>query len=132
MKVLLERIAHARSGDKGNLVNIGVIARDENLYPALLREVTPERVARHFSKRVKGPVRRFELANIGALNFVCAEALDGGGTLSLRSDAQGKSFGGEILSLEIELSTDELRIADALSGSGPQRTDPGNHPEPGR
>jgi hypothetical protein len=110
----LEQIAHARSGDKGNLVNIGVIARDERLYAALLREVTAERVAAHFAHLVHGPVQRYELANIAALNFVCAEALDGGGTLSLRSDAQGKSFGGAILSLDIKLTADEKAIADSL------------------
>jgi hypothetical protein len=110
----LERIAHARSGDKGDLVNIGVIARDERLYEAILREVTVERVVSHFARLVKGPVLRFELANIGAVNFVCAEALDGGGTVSLRSDAQGKSFGGAILSLEIQLTPDEQAIADSL------------------
>ncbi len=110
----LERIAHARSGDKGDLVNIGVIARDERLYPAILREVTVERVAKHFERLVKGAVVRYELANIGAVNFVCTEALDGGGTLSLRSDAQGKSFGGAILNLEIQLTPDEEAIADSL------------------
>lgn len=110
----LERIAHARSGDKGDLVNIGVIAHDERLYAAVLREVTVERVAKHFEALVKGRVIRYELPNIGAVNFVCAEALDGGGTVSLRSDAQGKSFGGAILSLEIELTPDEEAIADSL------------------
>lgn len=110
----LERIAHARSGDKGDLVNIGVIARDERLFAALQREVTSARVAKHFADLVHGAVRRYELPLIGALNFVCAEALDGGGTLSLRSDAQGKSFGGAILSLEIELTPDEEAIADSL------------------
>jgi hypothetical protein len=110
----LERIAHARSGDKGDLVNIGVIARDERLYSAILREVSVRRVARHFSTLVQGRIERYELPNIGALNFVCAAALDGGGTLSLRSDAQGKSFGGAILSLEIELTADEQAIADSL------------------
>jgi hypothetical protein len=111
MKVRLERIAHARSGDKGDLVNIGVIAYDARLFPALLRELTPDRVAAHFAARVRGPVIRYELPNLAALNFVCANALDGGGTLSLRSDAQGKSFGGEILNLEIELTPDEFHLA---------------------
>lgn len=110
----LERIAHARSGDKGDLVNIGVIALDERLYGAVLREVTVERVAKHFEALVKGRVLCYELPKIGAVNFVCAEALDGGGTVSLRSDAQGKSFGGAILSLEIELTPDEKAIADSL------------------
>lgn len=108
MRIKLGAIAHARSGDKGDLVNIGVIAYKPALYTVLVREVTAERVAAHFAGLVKGRVERYELANIGALNFVCAEALDGGGTLSLRSDAQGKSFGGAILSLEIEVMASEL------------------------
>ncbi len=102
MKIQLGKIAHARSGDKGNLVNIGVIAYAPEHYATLLREVTAERVKAHFADRIEGSVERFELPNIQALNFVCRQALMGGGTLSLLSDAQGKSFGGGILSLEIE------------------------------
>ena len=102
MKIQLGQIAHARSGDKGNLVNIGVIAYQPEDYATLLREVTAERVKAHFAERIEGRVERFELPNIQALNFVCRQALMGGGTLSLLSDAQGKSFGGGILSLEIE------------------------------
>ena len=102
MKIQLGQIAHARSGDKGNLVNIGVIAYQPEDYATLLREVTAERVKAHFAERIEGSVERFELPNIHALNFVCRQALMGGGTLSLLSDAQGKSFGGGILSLEIE------------------------------
>ncbi|WP_031499966.1 hypothetical protein [Bryobacter aggregatus] len=101
MKIPLGNIAHARSGDKGNLVNIGVIAYDAKDWPTLLREVTAERVKAHFADRIEGTVTRYELPNIHALNFVCTEALQGGGTLSLLSDAQGKSFGGGILSLEL-------------------------------
>lgn len=103
MKIQLGRIAHARSGDKGNLVNIGVIAYEAEAWPALLREVTAERVKAHFADRIEGTVLRYELPNIQALNFVCAEALMGGGTLSLLSDAQGKSFGGGVLDMEIEV-----------------------------
>ena len=102
MKIQLGQIAHARSGDKGNLVNIGVIAYQPEDYATLLREVTAERVKAHFAERIEGSVERFELPYIQALNFVCRQALMGGGTLSLLSDAQGKSFGGGILSLEIE------------------------------
>ena len=102
MKIQLGKIAHARSGDKGNLVNIGVIAYAPEHYATLLREVTAERVKAHFADRIEGSVERFELPNIQAINFVCRQALMGGGTLSLFSDAQGKSFGGGILSLEIE------------------------------
>ena len=102
MKVLLSEIAHTRSGDKGDTCNIGVIAYDERDYPILVREVTAERVKQHFGDLVKGPVERFELPNLGALNFLLHEALGGGGTVSLRTDAQGKTFGAALLSLEIE------------------------------
>jgi hypothetical protein len=103
MKIPLARIAHTRSGDKGDTCNIGVIAYDEAHYPALLREVTPERVKRHFGELVLGPVERFELPNLGALNFLLHQALGGGGTVSLRTDAQGKTFGAALLSLEIDV-----------------------------
>ncbi len=108
MKITLERIAHTRSGDKGDLSNIGVIARDPRYYPVLLREVTAERVKHYFSDLVHGPVTRYELPNVAALNFVLEEALDGGGTVSLRLDAQGKIFGSQLLGLEIEVTEDEL------------------------
>ena len=108
MKITLDRIAHTRSGDKGDLSNIGVIARDPRHYPVLLREVTAERVKNYFSDLVRGPVTRYELPNLGALNFVLEEALDGGGTVSLRLDAQGKIFGSRLLVLEIETTEDEL------------------------
>ncbi|MGA2181909.1 MAG: hypothetical protein ABSH47_02680 [Bryobacteraceae bacterium] len=108
MKVPLSRLAHTRSGDKGDLSNIGVIARDEKYYSILVRELTPERVKAHFGELVKGRVERFELANLGALNFLLREALDGGGTISLRTDAQGKTFGAALLALEIEVDAGEL------------------------
>jgi hypothetical protein len=103
----LSRIAHTRSGDKGDTCNIGVIALDERHYPVLAREVTAERVKRHFGELVKGNVERFELPNLGALNFLLHQALGGGGTVSLRTDAQGKTFGAALLSLEIELEDAE-------------------------
>jgi hypothetical protein len=102
VKVPLSKLAHTRSGDKGDTCNIGVIALDERDYPVLLREVTAERVKRHFGELVKGEVERFELPNLGALNFLLHGALGGGGTVSLRTDAQGKTFGASLLSLEIE------------------------------
>lgn len=117
MIVELGQIAHARSGDKGNLVNIGVIAYDPGAYEVLLREVTAERVKAHFEQRIEGAVERFELPNVGAINFVCREALMGGGTLSLLSDAQGKSFGGGVLSLRIELQESEIRFLHYASSS---------------
>jgi hypothetical protein len=108
MKMPLWRIAHTRSGDKGDTCNIGVIAWDERYYPILLREVTPERVKRHFGVLVEGEVERYELPNLGALNFLLHGALGGGGTVSLRTDAQGKTFGAALLAFEIEIRPEEL------------------------
>ena len=107
MRVPLARIAHTRSGDKGDTCNIGVIALDERHYPVLVREVTADRVRTHFGEFVKGGVERFELPNLGALNFLLHQALGGGGTVSLRTDAQGKTFGAALLSMEIELADSE-------------------------
>jgi len=104
MKVPLAKIAHTRSGDKGDTCNIGVIAYDARHYPALVREVTAERVKAFFGGWVKGKVERFELPNLGALNFLLHEALGGGGTVSLRVDAQGKTFGAALLRLEIDIT----------------------------
>jgi hypothetical protein len=102
LKVPLSRIAHTRSGDKGDTCNIGVIAWEERFYPILLREVTADRVRRHFGALVQGTVERYELPNLCALNFLLHGSLGGGGTVSLRTDAQGKTFGAALLSLEIE------------------------------
>lgn len=102
MTIPLSAIAHARSGDKGDTVNIGIIAYKLEDYPILVREVTPQRVREHFGELVKGNVERFELPNLGALNFLLHEGLGGGGTLSLRVDAQGKTFGAAMLRMEIE------------------------------
>jgi hypothetical protein len=105
MKVPLSRIAHTRSGDKGDTCNIGVIANDDRYYAVLVAQVTSERVKTHFGEFVKGPVERFELPNLGALNFLLHQALGGGGTVSLRTDAQGKTFGAALLSMEVEIET---------------------------
>ncbi|MBZ5591092.1 MAG: hypothetical protein LAP39_02575 [Acidobacteriia bacterium] len=104
MKVPLAKIAHTRSGDKGDTCNVGVIVYDARYYPALVRELTAERVKSFFGEWVKGKVERFELPNLGALNFLLHEALGGGGTVSLRIDAQGKTFGAALLRLEIDIS----------------------------
>src|SRR5579862_3066781 len=103
MMVPLSRIAHTRSGDKGDTSNIGVIAYRERDYPLLVRELTPERVKAFFGDLVKGRVERFELPNLGALNFLLYEALGGGGTVSLRIDAQGKTLGAALLRMEINV-----------------------------
>ena len=103
MKVPLSKIAHTRSGDKGDTCNIGVIAYDARHYPVLVRELTSEHVKSFFGALVHGKVERFELPNLGALNFLLHESLGGGGTVSLRIDAQGKTFGAALLRIEIEL-----------------------------
>ncbi len=107
MKVQLTKLAHARSGDKGDTANVGLIALRDELYPILLREVTAERVKQHFRGICKGKVERFELPNLCALNFLLHESLGGGGTLSLMTDAQGKTFSTALLRMEIEISHDE-------------------------
>ena len=106
--VQLRDLAHARSGDKGDTANIGLIANDAKLYPVLVKEVTAARVARHF-KGMAGRVERFELPNLHALNFVLHEALDGGGTISLRTDAQGKVYSTALLRMEIRVPAN-LRV----------------------
>ena len=108
MKVPLARIAHTRSGDKGDTCNIGVIAWKLRHYEILEREVTAARVKAFFGELVKGPVERFELPNLGALNFLLRQALGGGGTLSLRLDAQGKTFGAALLRMEVEVDERDL------------------------
>jgi len=107
MRIPLTKLAHARSGDKGDTANIGLIALREEYYPLLVREVTAERVKRHFEGICHGSVERFELPNLGALNFLLHESLDGGGTLSLMIDAQGKTFSTALLRMQIEISDTE-------------------------
>ena len=102
MKVPLSRLAHTRSGDKGDVANIGVIAWTPQAYQMLLRELTAERVHAFFADRVVGPVTRYELPNLHALNFVMERALGGGGTVSLRVDSQGKTYGAALLRLEVD------------------------------
>lgn len=110
MKIPLAQIAHARSGDKGDVSNIGVIAYSPEYYPVLLRELTAERVKEYFGPLVSGRVVRYELPNLDALNFLMEQALDGGGTISLRTDAQGKTHAAALLRMDIEVSQDELAI----------------------
>ncbi len=107
MKVELLKLAHARSGDKGDTANVGVIALRDEFYPILVREVTEEKVKEHFGAMVKGAVERFELPNLNALNFLLHESLGGGGTLSLMTDAQGKTFSTALLRMNIELDESE-------------------------
>jgi hypothetical protein len=110
LKIPLSRIAHARSGDKGDVSNVGLIALKDHYYPILVREVTSERVKQYFGPLVLGNVTRYELPNLQALNFLMQQALDGGGTISLRTDAQGKTLGAALLRMEIEVSHHELAV----------------------
>jgi len=107
MRVKLTQLAHARSGDKGDTANVGLIALQDEFYPILVREVTAERVKQHFKGIVRGEVDRFELPNLGALNFLLHESLGGGGTLSLMTDAQGKTLSTALLRMEIEITDKE-------------------------
>ena len=116
MKVRLLDIAHARSGDKGDTANVGLIAIQAAWYPVLERYVTRERVAAHFRGVINGPVERYELPNLNALNFLLHGALDGGGTLSLKTDAQGKVFSTAMLRMVLDVPDEEAK-ALKLPGS---------------
>ncbi|WP_420462617.1 AtuA-related protein [Candidatus Palauibacter sp.] len=107
MRVRLAEVAFARSGDKGDTANVGLIAFDDALYPILEKEITAERVRDHFKGICEGEVERFELPNLRALNFLLHRSLGGGGTVSLMLDAQGKTFSTALLRMEIEIP-DEL------------------------
>ena len=109
MRIQLVKLAHARSGDKGDTANVGLIALEDKYYPLLVREVTTDRVKQHFTGICKGAVERFELPNLGALNFLLHESLGGGGTLSLMTDAQGKTFSTALLRMEIEIPDQEAQ-----------------------
>ncbi len=106
MKTPLFNLAHARSGDKGDLLNIGLIARRPEFYPLLVNEVSAERVRKFFGTLSGDRVERYELENLHALNFVLHGALDGGGLASLRLDSQGKTYGFALLRMEIEVPDD--------------------------
>lgn len=103
MKIRLQQICHARSGDKGDTANVGLIALKKEFYPILRKYVTAERVKKHFDGIVLGPVERFELPNLWAMNFLLHQALGGGGTKSLKNDAQGKTLGSALLRMEVDI-----------------------------
>src|SRR5205085_6553015 len=109
MRISLLRLAHARSGDKGDTANVGLIALKDEYYPLLVREVTAGRVKEHFGDIVKGDVERFELPNLKALNFLLHGSLGGGGTLSLMTDAQGKTFSTALLRMDLNISDEEAK-----------------------
>lgn len=117
MKLQLVDVAHARSGDKGDTANVGLIALKPEWYPILSAHVTQEAVTRHFHGVINGPVERFELPNLNALNFLLHGALDGGGTLSLKTDAQGKVFSTALLRMSIEVSEDDAEAANLPRGA---------------
>jgi len=112
MQIQLVKLAHARSGDKGDTANVGLIAFSDDIYPILVREVTGERVKQHFQGICKGAVERYELPNLSALNFLLHESLGGGGTLSLMTDAQGKTFSTALLRMKIEISDAEAQTLE--------------------
>jgi hypothetical protein len=103
-KVKLLDIASARSGDKNNICNIGVMAKNPADYPLLKKHLTSEVVKSHFGDLIKGEVIRYEWDNLESLNFVCHEALDGGGARSRRMDNLGKNFSSHLLRYEIEIT----------------------------
>lgn len=110
MKIRLIDIAHARSGDKGDTANVGVIAYRPEFYPVLVEHVTADAVKKHFTGICLGAVERFELPNLGALNFLLHESLGGGGTVSLKTDAQGKTFSSALLRMEIDVDDEIARL----------------------
>jgi hypothetical protein len=112
MKVQLLRLAHARSGDKGDTVNVGVIARHPSFYDIMRDQLTVARVKAHFGELVKGNAERFELPNLHALNFLLHEALGGGGTVSLMTDAQGKTFSTAMLRMEVDVPDSLAALID--------------------
>jgi hypothetical protein len=112
MTTTLYRIAHGRSGDKGDTVNVGVIARRPEFYDFMRGHLTAERVREHFGELVKGEVERFELPNLHALNFLLHEALGGGGTVSLMTDAQGKTFSTALLRMVVELPAELAALVE--------------------
>jgi hypothetical protein len=109
MKIQLLKIAHARSGDKGDAANVGVIAREERYYPVIRKALTKAVVKRHYKGICFGPVERYELPNLWALNFVLHKTLGGGGTVSLKHDAQGKTLSSAMLRMIIDVPPALLR-----------------------
>ncbi len=103
MKIKLRDIAHGRSGDKGDAANVGIIAYDDKGYEIIKKHLTAERVKKHFEGICKGKVERFELPNLRALNFILHNTLDGGGTVSLMLDAQGKTLAAALLRMELDI-----------------------------
>lgn len=108
--VKLIEIAHGRSGDKGDGSNVGIIARHPDIYPFLKKMLTAEVIKEHMKHVCKGEVERYELPNIGALNFVLHKSLGGGGTVSLKLDAQGKTHAAQLLRMELKVPDELLEL----------------------
>ncbi len=121
MKVKLLKLAHARSGDKGDTANVGIIAYKPEYYPFLKEILTPERVKKHFKGICRGKVERFELPNLWALNFLLHESLGGGGTETLRHDAQGKTLSTAFLRMEVDVPDNYAREWKLIPESSAER-----------
>ena len=121
-RVPLYAMAHARSGDKGDGSNVGVLAYDDRGYEILKAWLTPDRVKAHFGEIVKGRVDRFDLPNLRGLNFILHDSLGGGGSASLKTDAQGKTHGMALLRMPVEVPDDydppRVGLAGALRSGG--------------
>lgn len=111
MKVRLYEVAQARSGDKGDASNVGLIARTPEIWEVLRTEASAERVQEHFREVCRGGVERFEVPNLLAFNFILKDSLGGGGTESLKTDAQGKTHAQGLLQMEVEIPDELLREA---------------------
>ena len=118
MMVKLAEVAFARSGDKGDTVNIGLVAFRKSIYNVLLEEVTCDRVRTHFNGICKGNVERFELPNLRAINFLLHNSLGGGGTVSLMLDAQGKTFSTALLRMEIDIPEELIETTEGDTRQG--------------
>lgn len=105
-EVALARIAHGRSGDKGDTLNCGIIARNPEYYPIIAAQVTADRVRQHFGDLCQGTVTRYDLPKIHAFNFVLTQALGGGGTTSLRIDTQGKTYAAALMRMKVHVPDD--------------------------
>lgn len=117
-KIKLLHLAHTRSGDKGDTANVGVIALRPEYYPILVERLTEERVRTHFEGICHGEVERFELPNLGALNFLLHNSLGGGGTVSLKTDAQGKTLSTAMLRMEVEVPEEVAELATGAGAAG--------------
>jgi hypothetical protein len=116
-RIRIQHLAHARSGDKGDTANVGVIALHPEYYPHLVEQLTTERVKAHFQGICLGEVERFELPNLEALNFLLHNSLGGGGTVSLKTDAQGKVLSTAMLRMEVDVPDDVAERALAEAGA---------------